>query len=244
MLKGKRVLITGGSGALGRALCLRAAQEGASVAFTYHSNQDRAAQTRRQIEGAARKALTFQVSALEKAALEKVAREIDKAWGGIDVLINNAGINQPMPFSLMEEKDWDLVVDTNVKGLYLTTHAILPFMIRQRQGVILNVSSLAGLKLIENPVHYSTSKAAVKGFTESLAVEVARYNVRVNCLAPGLLDEGMADLAPDYKWSDYLKMVALGRRGTTAEVARCAVFLVSDRNSFMNGSTLHIDGGF
>ena len=107
LLEGKRVLVTGGSGALGRGLCLRAAEEGALVAFTYHSNEDRAAQTRRLIESAGGKWLALKVSATDKPALVKAAREIDKSWGGIDVQINNAGINQPMPFSLMEEKDWE-----------------------------------------------------------------------------------------------------------------------------------------
>jgi NAD(P)-dependent dehydrogenase (short-subunit alcohol dehydrogenase family) len=117
-------------------------------------------------------------------------------------------------------------------------------MIRRKQGVILNIGSLAGEYLIAAPVHYAASKAAVRGFTEALSKELDRYHVRVNNLAPGLLEEGVAQNLPDYKVDEFLKNVALHRRGTLAEIARLAAFMISDRNSYMNGVTLCADGGF
>jgi len=135
------------------------------------------------------------------------------------------------------------VMDTNVKGTFLTTRAVLRGMFRRKAGVILNLGSLAGARMIEAPVHYYTSKAAIKGFTEVLAKEVARYKVRVLCLAPGLLEGGVGKNLPDHKLADYLQHCALGRRGTFAEVAKFAAFLVSDGNSYMNGETILMDGG-
>ncbi len=143
----------------------------------------------------------------------------------------------------MEEEDWDLVMDTNVKGAFLTTRAVLRGMIRNRCGVVLNIGSLAGVRMIDAPVHYCTSKAAIKGFTEALAKEVARHQIRVLCLAPGLLEEGIGQNLPDYRREDYLKHCSLGRVGSFEEVARFAAFLVSDANSYMTGETIVMDGG-
>jgi NAD(P)-dependent dehydrogenase (short-subunit alcohol dehydrogenase family) len=116
-------------------------------------------------------------------------------------------------------------------------------MLRRKRGSILNIGSLAGIRLIESPVHYAASKAAIKGFTQALAKEMARSNIRVNCLAPGLLEEGVGQNLPEHRLKDYLKHVSLHRLGTLAETARCAAFMVSDRNGYMNGETLVLDGG-
>jgi NAD(P)-dependent dehydrogenase (short-subunit alcohol dehydrogenase family) len=135
------------------------------------------------------------------------------------------------------------VIDVNAKGQFLAARAVLRGMIRRRNGSILNIGSLAGVRLLEAPVHYSASKAAVKGFTEALSKEVARYNIRVNCLAPGLLEEGVAQNLPEHRLREYLKHVALHRKGALEEVAKFAAFLVSERNSYMNGATIIMDGG-
>ena len=243
LLDGKRALVTGGSRGLGRALCARFAAEGADVAFNYASDDEGAAETVAAIEGAGRRALAFKVSVLDAPGLTRMVREIEAAWEGIDVLVNNAAVSQPLPIALMEEDDWDLVMDVNAKGPFLATRPVLQGMIRRKRGHVLNIGSLAGVRLIEAPIHYCASKAAVKGFTEALAKEVARYNVRVNCLAPGLLDEGVSRNLPEHRLREYLKHVALRRRGTLEEVARFAAFLVSDRNSYMNGATVVMDGG-
>ena len=243
LLENKFVLVTGASRGLGRALCERFSREGASVAFNYSTDQEGAAETVACIERNGGKAQAFQTSVLDEAGLNKMAAHIEKSWGRLDVLVNNAGMSQPLPLALMEEADWDKLMDINVKGQFLTTRAAIRGMIRRKQGCILNIGSLAGLRLIEAPIHYSASKAAVKGFTEALAKEVARYQIRVNCLAPGLLDEGVGRNLPEHRLREYLKHVALHRVGKVEEVAAFAAFLISDRNSYMTGATIIMDGG-
>ena len=160
----------------------------------------------------------------------------------IDILVNNAGHGQVVPLALMEEEDWDRMMDTHVKGAFLASQAVLRGMVRIKRGHILNIGSLAGVKMLQAPVHYSTAKAALRGFTESLAKEVSRYGVRVNCLAPGLLEEGVSDNLPAHRREEWLRHCALGRLGTPEEVADLAAFVVSDRNSYMNGATVVVDG--
>jgi NAD(P)-dependent dehydrogenase (short-subunit alcohol dehydrogenase family) len=148
-----------------------------------------------------------------------------------------------MPLALMEEDDWDRVMDINVKGTFLTARAVLRGMIRRKRGVVLNIGSLAGMRMIDAPVHYCASKAAIKGLTEALAKEVARYGIRVICLAPGLLEDGVGRNLPEHRLADYLKHCALGRVGTFDEVARLAAFMVSGANGYMSGETVIADGG-
>ena len=239
LLADKRVLVTGGSRGLGRSLCHTFAAEGARVAFNYSSDEAGAQETLSALpEGRA-----VQVSVTDEAGLNQMVTELEKDWGGLDILVNNAGISQPLPLALMEAEDWDTVMDVNVKGYFLATRAAVRGMIRRKAGCILNIGSLAGLRLIEAPIHYSASKAAVKGFTEALAKEIARYNIRVNCLAPGLLDDGVGRNLPEHRLKEYLKHVALHRVGRLDEVARLAAFLASDRNSYMTGATILMDGG-
>ena len=243
LLEGKKAVITGGSRGLGQALCARFAAEGADVAFNYSSDEEGARKTLSLIEGQGRRGLAFKVSVLDEEGLAKLALDVERAWGGVDVLVNNAGITQPLPLALMEGADWDRVMDVNVKGAFLAVRAVARGMIRRKNGVILNLGSLAGERAIESPVHYSASKAAVRGFTEALSKEFSRYGIRVNCLAPGLLDDGVATNLPPHRLKEYLKHCSLGRVGTVAEVAKFAAFLVSDRNSYMNGETILMDGG-
>ncbi len=243
-LDAKRVLITGGSRGLGRALACVFAGEGAKVASSYTRDQDGARATLEAIRSAGAEAKSYKASVLDVAATEAMVRELDESWGGVDVLVNNAGVSQNLPIALLEEEDWDRVMDTNVKGTFLTSRAVLRVMIRRKRGgVILNVGSLAGTRMLEAPVHYCASKAAINGLTQAMAKEVARYDVRVLCLAPGLLEDGVGRNLPEHRLADYLKHCALGRVGTFDEVARFAAFLVSDANSYMSGETVLIDGG-
>ena len=243
ILKGKRALVTGGGRGLGRAIGLAFASEGARVAFTYTRDEESARATAEAIRAAGGEGRSHKVSVLDVPATETMVKELEAAWGGIDVLVNNAGISQNLPVALLEEEDWDKVMDINVKGTFLTSKAALRGMIRRKSGVILNIGSLAGTRMLEAPIHYCASKAAVKGMTEALAKEVARYQIRVLCLAPGLLEDGVGRNLPDYRLADYLKHCALGRVGTFEEVARFAAFLVSDANSYMTGETVIMDGG-
>jgi len=242
-LKDKRVLITGGARGLGRTLSRVFSTEGALVAFSYIRDEESARETVEAVRASGGEVKAFKVSVLDVPGTEKMVKEIEDAWGGIDILVNNAGISQNLPIALMEEEDWDKVMDINVKGTFLTSKAVLRGMIRRKFGVILNIGSLAGLRMIEAPVHYCASKAAIKGLTEAMAKEVARYQIRVNCLAPGLLEDGVGRNLPDHRLADYLKHCALGRVGCFEEVARFASFIVSDANSYMTGETLLMDGG-
>jgi NAD(P)-dependent dehydrogenase (short-subunit alcohol dehydrogenase family) len=183
-----------------------------------------------------------QISVLDGAGLQGLVAALEDQAMGIDILINNAGLGQVVPLALMEEPDWDRMLDTHVKGAFLSTQAVLRGMVRRRRGRILNIGSLAGIKMMQAPVHYSAAKAALRGFTESLAKEVGRYGITVNCLAPGILEEGVSGNLPPHRLAEYLRHCALGRVGTVEEVAEMAAFLVSDRNSYMSGATVVLDG--
>ena len=240
LLDGKHVLVTGASRGFGRAICATFASEGATVAFTYTRDEDGATATIAASNGNAR---AFKASVLDIAATEAMVRDLEKDWGGIDILVNNAGITQILPFALIDEEDFDRVMDINVKGTFLTSKIVAAGMVRRKGGVILNVGSLAGSRMIQAPVHYCASKGAVKALTQAMAKELARYNIRVLCLAPGLLDEGMGKNVPETGLAEYLKHCSLGRLGTLEEAARAAAFLVSDKNTYMNGETILLDGG-
>jgi len=229
LLEQKRVLVTGGSRGLGRAIVLACARHGARVAFSYARNEEAAERTR--------------ADAADNAQTEGMVRAVEAAWDGLDVLVNNAAITQNLPLALLEEEDFDRVIRVNVKGPFLTSRAALRGMIRRKSGVIVNIGSLAGARMIEAPIHYTTSKAALIGMTEAMAKEVARHGIRVVCLAPGLLEDGLGRNLPDHRLTDYLKHNALGRVGTFAEVAEVCVLLASNRSSYVSGETLVMDGG-
>jgi 3-oxoacyl-[acyl-carrier protein] reductase len=244
LLKSKRILITGGTRGLGRAMALEFARQGADLLLTYANNEESAKKTIDDLKDFGTNVSAVKLLVLDKLSLENLKTRLEKEWGRLDVLVNNAGVSQALPLALMDEGDWDQVMDTNIKGIYTVTRTFLPLMIRQRGGVILNIGSLAGTKLIAAPIHYCTSKAATKGFTEALCKEVGRYNIRVNCLAPGLLEDGVAKNIPEDKVADFIDNISLRRCGRLSEIATFASFLVSDKNSYMSGATLLVDGGF
>jgi NAD(P)-dependent dehydrogenase (short-subunit alcohol dehydrogenase family) len=242
LLDGRVALVTGGSRGLGRAIARSLATEGATVAFNYVKADAEAEATLAELRALGGKAFCFKASVLDRTALAEVVRTLENEAGPVDVLVNNAGIGQVVPLALMEEEDWDRMMDTHVKGAFLASQAVLRGMVKQKRGRILNVSSLAGVKMMAAPVHYATAKAALKGFTEALAKEIGRYGITVNCIAPGVLEEGVSDHLPPERRADYLRHCALRRLGTVEEVAKVAAFLVSDGNSLMNGATVVLDG--
>jgi len=242
-LEGKRALVTGGSRGLGAAIARRFATEGASVAFSYHRHGDAAAETLGALEAIGRPARAFRCSVLEETQTAEMVREIVQAWGGVDILVNNAGITQNLPLPLLELEDFDRVMAVNVRGTYLTSRAVARPMIRNKSGVILNIGSLAGERALDAPIHYCASKAAVSGMTRAMAKELARHQIRVLCLAPGLLEDGVGQNLPEHRRRDYLHHCSLGRAGSFDEVAAFAAFLVSERCTFMTGETIVMDGG-
>jgi NAD(P)-dependent dehydrogenase (short-subunit alcohol dehydrogenase family) len=240
---GRVALVTGGSRGLGRAICVMLAREGAFVAFNYAKSDADADLTLAAITAVGGRGSAHKVSVLDKPGLTALAKSLDAAHGKIDILVNNAGFGQVVPLALMEESDWDDMLDTHVKGAFLTTQAVLRIMVRQRYGRIVNVGSLAGVKMMQAPVHYATAKAALKGFTESLAKEIGRYGITVNCVAPGILDEGVSDHLPPGRKEEYLRHCALRRVGRLDEAATMIAFIASDRATYTNGATLVVDGG-
>ncbi len=242
-LEGKRGLVTGGTRGLGLALAVELAREGARVSITYSRSDDDAALARARIAEAGAEPLVFKGSVADSAHVQRTVDEVVKTWGGIDVLVNNAGLNQILPVALIDEADWDAVMNVNAKGAFLFSRAALRSMIKAKSGHILNVGSFASERVVESPVHYAASKSALRGLTEALAREVGRYGIKVNLLAPGLLDSGLSRSLPRHRIAEYLSQCSLGRLGTVEEVARMAVFLVSDGNSFMTGAKIALDGG-
>ena len=236
LLHGRSALITGGGRGLGRALVTTFLREGAKVSFTWNTSEDGA----RELEALG--ATGYQANVLDSARLKAVVAAIELDQGPLDLLVNKAGIGQVVPLALMEEEDWDRMMDTHVKGAFLTIRQALRPMIRERRGHILNMSSLAGVKMMNAPVHYAAAKAALKGLTEALAKEVGRYGIQVNCLAPGILEGGVSVNLPEKKLAQYLDHCALGRVGTMQEVAEVAAMLCSSRNTYMSGSTIVLDG--
>ncbi len=243
ILSGKRCLVTGGSRGLGLAMCLTFARAGARVAFTYSKSKEDADIAVHKITEVGTAPLVFQGSVADSEHVQRTVSEINAAWGGIDILVNNAGVMQMLPLALIEGADWDKTMEINVKGAFLFSHAVLKLMIKNKSGHILNIGSFASERIVETPIHYAASKSALRGLTEALAREVGRYNVQVNLLAPGILDTGLAHSLPQHRIDEYLSQCPLGRLGRADEVAKLAMFMVSDKNTFMAGSKICIDGG-
>lgn len=243
MLKDKIAFVTGGSGALGQAIVKVLAGEGCSVAYSYKSTKETALQLEKDLTATGARVRPYYLDVLDAAASVKLAQTIEDEVGPVDVLVNNAGIAQVMPFAMIEEKDWDMMMDVNVKGMFLVTKAFARGMIRRKRGAIINVGSLAGMRMLEVPVHYATAKSAVAGFTMALARELGRYNIRVNAVAPGMLEQGVSDNVPSRLQEQYKSYCALSRAGKCEEVAEMIAFLASDRCPYVNAQTILIDGG-
>ncbi|HEX8266595.1 MAG TPA: SDR family oxidoreductase [Pyrinomonadaceae bacterium] len=243
LLEGKRAFVTGGTRGIGAALCEVFAREGADVAFNYHSRDDLAEAVKEKIGAFGRRAEAFKISVTDRLGLKKMTRELVEKWGGIDVLVNNAAVNKPDNFATTTDKSWDWVIDTNVNSLFAVTKPIYKQMIRQRAGAILNITSVGALRALPTSVHYATSKAAMIGFTKCLSREAANFGVSVNAIAAGIFDTDLAHTLPERLLQMHDFWVSKGRLGKPEELAEVAAFVVSDRNSFMNGEVFIVDGG-
>lgn len=243
MLKDKTAFVTGGSGAVGAAIVRCMAGHGARVAFSYHTQPAKALALQDELVALGGEVKAYPLDVLSGAEAQQLAATIEQDLGPVDILINNAGLTQVMPFALIEEEDWDLMMNVNVKGMFLVTKAFVRPMIRRRHGAIVNLGSLAGVRVLEVPVHYATAKSAVMGFTLSLAREMARYHIRVNAVVPGMLTDGVSVQVPDKQRIDYEQHCTLGRAGTPQEVAELVAFLASDRAAYINAQSIQVDGG-
>jgi 3-oxoacyl-[acyl-carrier protein] reductase len=243
LLEGKRAFVTGGTRGIGAALCEVFAREGADVAFNYNARDDLAKQTVAKIENYQRRALSFKISVTDRLGLKKLVRELVELWGGIDILVNNAAINRGDNFATTTDRAWDEVIHTNVDSLFAVTKPIYKQMIRQRKGSILNITSIGALRALPTAVHYATSKAAMIGFTKCLSREAGTFGVKVNAIAAGIFDTDLAQALPQRLLEMHHFWASAGRAGRPEELAEYAAFMVSDRNSFMNGEVVIVDGG-
>lgn len=243
LLEGKRAFITGGTRGIGAALCDVFAREGADIAFNFNSRDDLALETVAKVEAHGRRALNFKISVTDRVGMKKVTREVVEKWGGIDVLINNAAINRGDNFATTTDRAWDEVINTNVGSLFAVTKPIYKQMIRQRKGSILNITSIGAMRALPTAVHYATSKAAMIGFTKCLSREAGTFGVKVNAIAAGIFDTELAQALPERLLQMHHFWASSGRAGRPEELAEYAAFMVSDRNSFMNGEVVIVDGG-
>jgi 3-oxoacyl-[acyl-carrier protein] reductase len=243
LLEGKVTFVTGGSRGLGRAICEVFAREGADVAFNYSSSDAAAAEVIRSIESYGRRAKAYRVSVTDRPAVNHMTREFMEEFGAIDALVNNAAINRADAFATMTEKSWHEVIDTNVNGLFNVTKPFYKHMLRRRSGKILNITSIGAIRALPTSVHYATSKAAAVGFTKCLSREAGAFGISVNAIAAGIFDTDLGNTLPEKFKEQYIGWSSAGRFGHTNELAEFAAFMCSDRNSYMNGEIVTIDGG-
>ena len=239
MLNGKVAFVSGGTGYIGSEICRALSHHGATVIFTYHKNKKKADELTGEIKGAVALAINLRDVNDIQRKIEKLYQDVEI----IDVLINNAGISQIMPMAMLEEEDVSLMLDINIKGnIFLTKH-IVKGMIRNKCGTIINIGSIAGHRMLDVPVTYAVTKAAISGFTVALASELRRFGIRVNCVVPGLLESGVSNGVPEDLRDDFIRHCAAGRAGRAKEIADTVCFLASDKASYINGQNIFVDGG-
>jgi 3-oxoacyl-[acyl-carrier protein] reductase len=243
LLEGRKALVTGSSRGIGRAIALAYAREGADVAINYRAAADEAQSLAGEIAELGRRALVIQADVSQEDQVQALVGRTLAEFGRIDILVNNAGFVTLSPVARMETALWDEMLGTHLRGTFLVTRAVLPGMLEGGDGRIINISSQLGQIGREWMAHYAAAKAGIIGFTKSLAREVVKQGVLVNCIAPGPIDTGIVPQGAGQPVTNYDQMLPIGRPGTTDEVAPTAVFLASDAASYYVGQTLGPNGG-
>jgi 3-oxoacyl-[acyl-carrier protein] reductase len=241
-LNGKAVIVTGAGRGIGKEIALTLAREGAQVVIVDISDEIVAVE--KEAEALGVQALSVKCDVTDPKAVESMAQQTVEKYGKIDILVNNAGIYPQKPFLEMTEEDWNRVLGINLNGVFHCTKAILPSMVAQKYGKIVNITSIAGAVVgFFNLAHYSASKAAIAGLTKSLALEMAQYGINVNAIAPGPIDVGA--IPADSEMSQQVtKTIPMGRMGLPRDIANLAAFLASDASSFITGQCIVCDGGY
>lgn len=242
---GNVAFITGATRGIGRQIAITLAKNGFDIALNYRSQNEELENIKKEIEieNENVKCLAVQgdISSFESA--EEMVNKIIEEFGKIDVLVNNAGITKDMLLMRMKKEDFESVIDVNLVGTFNVTKNVIPFMMKQRSGRIINISSVVGISGNAGQTNYSASKAGIIGFTKSLAKEVGSRNILVNAVAPGFIETQMTDVLKDEVKEEIAKQIPLKRMGTTQDVANVVKFLASEESSYITGQVIQVDGG-
>ena len=243
LLEGKVALITGASRGIGKAIAIAFAQQGASVAFTDMRRDEPMESTEREIQALGVKAMGYASDASSFNDSERTVDEIAKEFGRIDILVNNAGITRDNLLMRMVEADWDLVIKVNLKSVFNLTKAVQKYMLKQRSGSIINMSSVVGVNGNGGQSNYSASKAGLIGFTKSIAQELGSRNIRCNAIAPGYIETEMTAKLSEEVRTQWAQQIPLRRGGKPEDVAQACVFFASDLSGYVTGQVLSVCGG-
>lgn len=243
LLEGKTALITGASRGIGRAIALKFAENGANVAFTDLRTDENSESLEKELAALGVKAKAYASNAADLEDSTNTVNDIIKEFGRIDVLVNNAGITRDNLMLRMSEQDWDLVIGVNLKSAFNLTKAVQRYMIKQRGGSIINMSSVVGVSGNAGQANYAASKAGLIGFTKSVAQELGSRNVRCNAIAPGFIETEMTGKLSDEVKESWAQQIPLRRAGQAGDVADVTTFLASDLSSYVTGQVINVCGG-
>ncbi len=243
MLKGKVALVTGASRGIGKAIALGLAENGAAVAVNYSSSESSALEVAEIIRKNGGKAEIFKARVNEEAEVEEMFSAVEKKLGPVDILVNNAGITKDNLLMRMKTEEWDMVIDVNLKGVFLCTRRAVKGMMKNRYGKIINISSVVGFSGNAGQFNYSATKAGVIGMTKSAALECASRGIRVNAVAPGFIETDMTASISDDMKAVYMEKIPLKSLGKPEDIANAVIYLASPLSDYMTGQTLHLNGG-
>ncbi len=243
LLEGKVALITGAARGIGKALALRFAQEGANIAFTDLVIDETGLQTQKEIEEYGVTCKGYASNAADFTRTDEVVKSITNDFGRIDVLVNNAGITKDGLMMRMSEQQWDAVIAVNLKSAFNFIHAVLPVMLRQRGGSIINMASVVGVHGNAGQANYAASKAGLIALAKSIAQEVGSRGIRANAIAPGFIETAMTAALPEEVRKEWCQKIPLRRGGKPGDIANVALFLASDLSSYVSGQVIQVDGG-
>lgn len=243
LLEGKVALVTGASRGIGKAIALLLAENGADVAVNFAGSIAAAEAVAAEIEKMGRKAILVQGDVSQTEVCAEMVDKVVKELGRIDILVNNAGITRDTLLLRMKEEDWDAVLNTNLKGVFNCTKAVVKYMAKQRSGAIVNISSVVALMGNAGQANYAAAKAGILGFTRSVAKEMAARGIRVNAVTPGFIKTDMTSVLSEKVVAAMEASIPLARLGEPEDIAKAVLFLVSDNAAYITGQTLHVDGG-